>query len=82
MYRDSIVLEYYYQCTHTRTHTHTHIYIYIYIYTYIYSQERSEWFPEKLIQNITDSDNSSNHRRSTCKIFRGNTVVCSVLRGI
>ena len=35
----------------------------------------SEWLTEKSTHNFTDSDYSSNHRRSTCKKYRGNTIV-------
>ena len=39
------------------------------------SKEKSERLSEKSILNITDSDSPSNHRKSSYKRFRGNTIV-------
>ena len=41
-----------------------------------------EKISEKLIDNFSNSDYTSNHRRSTCKKSRGNTIVCRFLQGI
>ena len=43
---------------------------------------REKRFSEKLTYNFSDPDNSSNHRRNSCKQFRGSTIVYRFLLGI
>ena len=46
------------------------------------SLEELKWFSEKLIHNITNSDNPLNFRMSSCKKLHVDTVICWFLQGI
>ena len=46
------------------------------------SLKKSERFLEKSMHNFTVSDYSANHRKSTCKKCRGNTIVHRFLQSI
>ena len=43
---------------------------------------KNQWLLEESINNLTDSDYPSNHRRSMGKESQGNTTVCRFLQGI
>ena len=44
--------------------------------------EEPKWISEKLIHDITNFDNPSHSRTSTCKKLRGNNIIRRFLQGL